>query len=117
MGSISAMKAAHGSADRYFQQGQAKLVAEGIESLVPCTGSLHDKVFQLLGGLRAGMGYCGAPDIKTLQETGEFVKISSASVKESAPHDVFETKMGTFAQIDQKKYISILAGASTRRKC
>lgn len=103
MGSISAMKAAHGSADRYFQQGQAKLVAEGIESLVPCTGSLHDKVFQLLGGLRAGMGYCGAPDIKTLQERGEFVKISSASLKESAPHDVFETKMGTFAQIDQKK--------------
>lgn len=95
MGSLSAMQAAHGSADRYFQSGQSKLVAEGIESLVPYIGSVHEKIFQLLGGLRSGMGYCGTPTIPDLQQSGEFVKITPASLKESAPHDVLEQK-GTF---------------------
>ncbi|MBO4540603.1 MAG: IMP dehydrogenase [Bacilli bacterium] len=95
MGSLSAMQAAHGSADRYFQCGQSKLVAEGVESLVPYIGSVHEKIFQLLGGLRSGMGYCGTPTIQALQESGEFVKITPASLKESAPHDVLEQK-GTF---------------------
>ena len=90
MGSIAAME--NGSKDRYFQTGAKKLVPEGVEGRVAYTGTVEDTVFQLMGGLRSGMGYCGAPDIKTLQETGEFVKISSASLKESHPHDIHITK-------------------------
>ena len=75
MGSIAAME--NGSKDRYFQTGAKKLVPEGVEGRVAYKGTVEDTVFQLMGGLRSGMGYCGAPDIKTLQETGEFVKISS----------------------------------------
>ena len=90
MGSIAAME--NGSKDRYFQTGAKKLVPEGVEGRVAYKGSVEDTVFQLMGGLRSGMGYCGAPDIKTLQETGEFVKISSASLKESHPHDIHITK-------------------------
>ena len=90
MGSIAAME--NGSKDRYFQTGAKKLVPEGVEGRVAYKGTVEDTVFQLMGGLRSGMGYCGASDIKTLQETGEFVKISSASLKESHPHDIHITK-------------------------
>lgn len=90
MGSISAMEA--GSKDRYFQEGARKLVPEGVEGRVAYKGSVEDTIFQIVGGVRSGMGYCGAPDIKTLQETGKFVKISAASLKESHPHDIHITK-------------------------
>ncbi len=90
MGSISAME--NGSKDRYFQQDAKKLVPEGVEGRVPFKGSVEDTVFQLVGGIRSGMGYCGANDIKTLQETGRFIKISAASLKESHPHDIHITK-------------------------
>ena len=90
MGSIAAME--NGSKDRYFQTDAKKLVPEGVEGRVAYKGLVEDTVFQLLGGLRAGMGYCGAADIPTLQETGKFVKISAASLKESHPHDIHITK-------------------------
>ncbi len=90
MGSIAAME--NGSKDRYFQTDAKKLVPEGVEGRVPFKGSVEDTVFQLVGGIRSGMGYCGAPDIKTLQETGRFIKISAASLKESHPHDIHITK-------------------------
>ena len=90
MGSLAAME--NGSKDRYFQTNAKKLVPEGVEGRVAYKGSVEDTVFQMLGGLRSGMGYCGAKDIKTLQETGEFVKISAASLKESHPHDIHITK-------------------------
>ena len=86
MGSIAAME--NGSKDRYFQENAKKLVPEGVEGRVAYKGSVEDTVFQLLGGLRSGMGYCGAQDIETLKETGRFVKISAASLKESHPHNV-----------------------------
>ena len=90
MGSIAAME--NGSKDRYFQTDAKKLVPEGVEGRVAYKGLVEDTVFQLLGGLGAGMGYCGAADIPTLQETGKFVKISAASLKESHPHDIHITK-------------------------
>ncbi|MDY2727128.1 MULTISPECIES: IMP dehydrogenase [Anaerostipes] len=90
MGSLAAME--NGSKDRYFQTNAKKLVPEGVEGRVAYKGTVEDTVFQLLGGLRSGMGYCGAKDIKTLQETGEFVKITAASLKESHPHDIHITK-------------------------
>ena len=90
MGSIAAME--NGSKDRYFQQDAKKLVPEGVEGRVAFKGSVEDTVFQLVGGIRSGMGYCGAKDIPTLQETGRFVKISAASLKESHPHDIQITK-------------------------
>lgn len=90
MGSIAAME--NGSKDRYFQTNAKKLVPEGVEGRVAYKGTVEDTVFQLMGGLRSGMGYCGAPDIKTLQESGQFVKISTASLKESHPHDIHITK-------------------------
>ena len=92
MGSIGAMKEKNGSSDRYFQAGAKKLVPEGVEGRVAYKGKVEDTIFQYVGGLRAGMGYCGAKDIPTLQETSEFVKISSASLKESHPHDIHITK-------------------------
>lgn len=90
MGSIAAME--NGSKDRYFQSDAKKLVPEGVEGRVAYKGMVEDTVFQLLGGLRSGMGYCGAADIRTLQETGSFIKISAASLKESHPHDIHITK-------------------------
>ena len=86
MGSLAAMK--RGSSDRYFQADSRKLVPEGIEGMVPYKGSLADVTYQLCGGLRAGMGYCGTPDIETLKREGKFVKITSAGLRESHPHDV-----------------------------
>ena len=90
MGSLAAME--NGSKDRYFQADAKKLVPEGVEGRVAYKGTVEDTVFQLLGGLRSGMGYCGAQDIETLKTTGQFVKISSASLKESHPHDIHITK-------------------------
>ncbi len=90
MGSIAAME--NGSKDRYFQNDAKKLVPEGVEGRVAYKGTVEDTVFQLMGGLRSGMGYCGAKDIETLKETGKFVKISAASLKESHPHDIHITK-------------------------
>lgn len=90
MGSIAAMEA--GSADRYFQAGARKLVPEGVEGRVAYKGHVEDTVFQMVGGIRSGMGYCGAKDIPTLHETAQFIKISSAGLKESHPHDIHITK-------------------------
>ncbi len=90
MGSISAME--NGSKDRYFQENAKKLVPEGVEGRVAYKGIVEDTVFQLMGGLRAGMGYCGAATIEELKENGKFVKISAASLKESHPHDIHITK-------------------------
>ena len=92
MGSLAAMK--RGSSDRYFQLESAteKLVPEGIESMVPFKGALKDAVYQMCGGLRSGMGYCGTSTIKDLKENGKFVRITNAGLKESHPHDVIITK-------------------------
>ena len=99
MGSIAAME--NGSKDRYFQSDAKKLVPEGVEGRVAYKGMVEDTVFQMLGGLRSGMGYCGAKDIPTLQETGRFVKISAASLKESHPHDIHITKEAPNYSVDE----------------
>lgn len=90
MGSVEAMKA--GSGDRYFQDPRHKLVPEGIEGMVPYKGSLADTVYQLIGGLRAGMGYCGTKNIEDLQKNTEFVRMTGAGLRESHPHDVVITR-------------------------
>lgn len=90
MGSIAAME--NGSKDRYFQSNAKKLVPEGVEGRVAYKGNVEDTVFQLMGGLRSGMGYCGTKTIENLKQNGRFVKISAASLKESHPHDIHITK-------------------------
>ena len=90
MGSLSAM--ACGSKDRYFQENAKKLVPEGVEGRVPYRGALSEIVFQLLGGIRAGMGYCGMPTIDDLRKKAQFVKITNAALIESHPHDISITK-------------------------
>lgn len=90
MGSLAAMAA--GSKDRYFQEGSKKLVPEGVEGRVPYKGSVSDTVFQLCGGIRSGMGYCGCKDIDTLHKKAKFIKITGAGLKESHPHDIYITK-------------------------
>ena len=90
MGCLAAMS--EGSKDRYFQEGQKKLVPEGVEGRVPYKGALSESVFQLMGGLRSGMGYCGAPDIQTLRTTAQFIRITGAGLAESHPHDINITK-------------------------
>ena len=90
MGSLAAME--KGSKDRYFQEDAKKLVPEGVEGRVAYKGSLSDTVFQLLGGLRAGMGYCGTPDIDSLRHDAEFIRITNAGLIESHPHDINITK-------------------------
>ena len=90
MGSLGAMK--EGSRDRYFQEHEEKLVPEGIEGRVPYRGTVSDMVFQLIGGLRAGMGYCGVKDIEELQHKTKFIRITNAGLKESHPHGVQITK-------------------------
>ncbi len=90
MGSIAAME--NGSKDRYFQSNAKKLVPEGVEGRVAYKGTVEDTVFQLIGGLRSGMGYCGTKTIEDLKQNGRFVKISAASLKESHPHDIHITK-------------------------
>ncbi len=90
MGSLAAMEV--GSKDRYFQTNTKKLVPEGVEGRVPYKGPLADTIYQLLGGLRSGMGYCGTQTIPELKERGQFVKITGAGLKESHPHDIYITK-------------------------
>ncbi len=90
MGSLGAMEC--GSKDRYFQEGAKKLVPEGVEGRVPYKGYVADTVFQLCGGIRSGMGYCGCIDIPTLHERAKFVRITGAGLKESHPHDIYITK-------------------------
>jgi len=93
MGSLSAME--EGSADRYFQEGEvspSKLVPEGIEGRVPYRGPVSDVIFQMIGGLRSGMGYCGVRSIGELRSETEFLRITSAGLRESHPHDVVVTR-------------------------
>ena len=90
MGSLGAM--ACGSKDRYFQEGAKELVPEGVEGRVPFKGPVADTIFQLVGGIRSGMGYCGCVDIPTLHEKSQFVRITGAGLKESHPHDIYITK-------------------------
>ena len=99
MGSIAAME--NGSKDRYFQEDAKKLVPEGVEGRVAYKGHVEDTVFQLIGGIRSGMGYCGAKDIETLKRTGKFVKISAAALRESHPHDIHITKEAPNYSIDE----------------
>ena len=99
MGSIAAME--NGSKDRYFQTNAKKLVPEGVEGRVAYKGSVEDTIFQLVGGLRSGMGYCGTPTIEDLKENGRFVKISAASLKESHPHDIHITKEAPNYSVEQ----------------
>ncbi len=100
MGSIAAME--NGSKDRYFQQDAKKLVPEGVEGRVAYKGTVEDTVFQLMGGLRSGMGYCGTATIEELKQNGRFVKISAASLKESHPHDIHNTKEAPNYSLDDK---------------
>ena len=100
MGSIAAME--NGSRDRYFQTDAKKLVPEGVEGRVAYKGTVEDTIFQLMGGLRSGMGYCGAKDIEMLKETGRFIKISAASLKESHPHDIHITKEAPNYSVEDK---------------
>jgi IMP dehydrogenase len=93
MGSLEAMKS--GSSDRYFQDAEeelSKLVPEGIEGRVPYKGPLSDVIYQMVGGLRSAMGYCGCVTIEELQKNSKFVEITGAGLKESHPHDVIVTK-------------------------
>ena len=95
MGSVGAMAQQHGSSDRYFQGGvneANKLVPEGIEAVVSYKGTVRNVVYQILGGLRSGMGYCGAENIQKLIDTAQFVRISNAGLRESHPHDVMMSK-------------------------
>lgn len=98
MGSIAGME--NGSKDRYFQANAKKLVPEGVEGRVAYKGLVEDTVFQLLGGLRSGMGYCGVRSIEELKENGKFVKITAASLKESHPHDIQITKEAPNYSVD-----------------
>ncbi len=99
MGSISAME--NGSKDRYFQENAKKLVPEGVEGRVAYKGTVEDTVYQLMGGIRSGMGYCGARTIEELKQNGRFVKISAASLKESHPHDIHITKEAPNYSVDE----------------
>ena len=99
MGSIAAME--NGSKDRYFQEDAKKLVPEGVEGRVAYKGSIEDVVFQLIGGIKSGMGYCGCSTIPELQERAKFVKISAASLKESHPHDIHITKEAPNYSLDE----------------
>ena len=90
MGSLAAM--AEGSKDRYFQEDAKKLVPEGVEGRVPYKGPVADTVFQMMGGLRSGMGYVGCANIPEMHEKAQFVRITGAGLKESHPHDISITK-------------------------
>ena len=90
MGSLGAMS--KGSKDRYFQENNKKLVPEGVEGRVPFKGPVSETIYQMMGGLRSGMGYCGAHNIDELRTESKFVRITSAGLKESHPHDVYITK-------------------------
>ncbi|MGE5605613.1 MAG: IMP dehydrogenase, partial [Bacteroidota bacterium] len=98
MGSVSAMK--QGSKDRYFQEDQKKLVPEGIEGRVAFKGSLSETAFQLVGGLRAGMGYCGCRTIEEMKTKTKFMRITAAGLRESHPHDIQITKEAPNYSVD-----------------
>ena len=100
MGSIAAME--NGSKDRYFQEDAKKLVPEGVEGRVAYKGTVEDTVFQLMGGLRSGMGYCGCGTIEELKENGRFIKMTSAALRESHPHDIQITKEAPNYSVDDK---------------
>ncbi len=102
MGSLIAMN--RGSSDRYFQNNQdsKKFVPEGVEGRVAYKGTLEDTVFQLIGGIHSGMGYCGCQNIELMKENGKFIKISAASLKESHPHDIHITKEAPNYSVDDK---------------
>jgi len=100
MGSIAAME--NGSKDRYFQEDAKKLVPEGVEGRVAYKGTVEDTVFQLMGGLRSGMGYCGCSTIEELKENGRFIKMTSAALRESHPHDIQITKEAPNYSVDDK---------------
>ena len=102
MGSLAAM--AEGSKDRYFQTNSKKLVPEGVDGRVPYKGLLSETVFQLMGGLRSGMGYCGTPDIASLKRDAQFVRITGAGLKESHPHDISITKEAPNYSISTSTY-------------
>ncbi|MFT3982407.1 MAG: IMP dehydrogenase [Lachnospiraceae bacterium] len=99
MGSIAAME--NGSKDRYFQADAKKLVPEGVEGRVAYKGTVEDTVFQLIGGIRSGMGYCGTPSIEDIKKNSRFVKISAAALKESHPHDIHITKEAPNYSVDE----------------
>jgi len=99
MGSIAAME--NGSKDRYFQSDAKKLVPEGVEGRVAYKGTVEDTVFQLMGGLRSGMGYCGTATVEELKVKGKFVKISAAALRESHPHDIHITKEAPNYSVDE----------------
>ncbi len=99
MGSIAAME--NGSKDRYFQSDAKKLVPEGVEGRVAYKGNVEDTVFQLMGGLRSGMGYCGTQTIEELKNNGRFMKISAAALRESHPHDIHITKEAPNYSVDE----------------
>ena len=90
MGSLAARES--GRKDRYFQEDSKKLVPEGVEGRIAYKGSVEDSVYQLLGGLRSGMGYCGTATIDELRENGRFIRMTSAGLRESHPHDIQITK-------------------------
>ena len=90
MGSLGAMQ--KGSGDRYFQSGSKKYVPEGVEGRVPYKGPVSDTIYQMMGGVRSGMGYCGVPDIQSLRTKTKFIRITGAGLKESHPHDIYITK-------------------------
>ena len=92
MGSMGAMEQAQGSRDRYFQEDAKKLVPEGVEGRVPYKGVLADTVFQMVGGLRASMGYCGCATIDDMRRDAEFIRITNAGLQESHPHDIYITR-------------------------
>jgi IMP dehydrogenase len=92
MGSLGAMAEADSSRDRYFQEDNKKLVPEGVEGRVPYKGSVNESVYQLVGGVRSGMGYCGCANIEELQKNSKFMRITNAGLKESHPHDIYITK-------------------------
>ena len=100
MGSISAME--DGSKDRYFQENTDKLVPEGVEGRVPYKGPLADTVYQMIGGLRSGMGYCGTPTVEDLRVNGRFVRITGAGLQESHPHDIYITKEAPNYSVQQR---------------
>ena len=83
---------AKGSKDRYFQEDNKKLVPEGVEGRVPYKGAVSETIYQLMGGLRSGMGYCGCGTVVELQEKAQFVQITAAGLRESHPHDIYITK-------------------------
>ena len=99
MGSLADME--KGRKDRYFQEGAKKLVPEGVEGRVAYKGNVEDTVFQLVGGIRSGMGYCGCPTIEDLKEKSKVVKISAAALRESHPHDIHITKEAPNYSIDE----------------